>query len=280
MSEQDQAVITEQQVPVETAETPVTTPSGETAKPEVAEVKPVGEVQFTPEQQARVNQLIQERLARDRAKRERELEAEVRRLGQQQQPPKVEQQASDPAAPKRDDFEDYQEYLRADARFVALQAVKADREAQEQAAKQAKEKEAQTTVLQEFDKRREAAVTKYPDFEDVVAVAQTLPISDAAFAAITNLEEGWDLIHYLGTNPAEAHRIYALPPARQAAEVGKLAAKVASAPAPKPASVSRAPAPIEPLAGGVTQVSDKAPDDPDEYKRWHDERERQKRKRT
>lgn len=262
-------VITEV-VPVETAETPVQ-PTGDTAKPEVAEVKPVVEKTFT---QNEVNELIEKRLARDRAKREREQAA-----ARQHVAPVVEQ-PSNPAAPKREAYEDYEGYIEAKAAYVASETVKADREAQDKATRQAKEQEDRSTALKLFDGQMNAALAKYPDFEDAEAIARTLPISDAMFDAMIRLDEGAELVYFLGKNPAEVHRISQLHPTRQAAEVGRLAAKLASTPAPKPASVSQAPEPIEPIGGKTSAASDKPPENPDEYKRWHDDRERAKRKRT
>ncbi len=266
----DEQVVATEVVPVDTAATPVT-PSGDTAKPEVAEQqKPVDEKTFT---QAQVNELIEKRLARDRAKRERELEAEVRRLAQERAP-KVET-PSDPAAPKREDFDSYEDFIRADARYVVRQETQVQREAEKRAQSEAKVKQERESAMQEFGKREAQARQKYPDFEDVLETAKTLPITDTMFDAVTLLEEGWDVVHYLGTHPEEAQRISQLHPTRQAAEVGKLAAKIA-APAPKPASVSRAPEPIDTTRPGGSAVIDKPPDDPDEYKKWHDARERAK----
>ena len=268
--------MTEQQitevVPVETAETPVVL-AGDTAKPEGAEVKPVVEKTFT---QAEVNELVQQRLARDRAKRERELEADVRRLKEQTAPPP--QQASDPAAPKREDFEDYERYIEAKAEHTARNTFKAEREREQRASQEAKATEDRNTAMREFHKRETVAREKYADLDDLLSSPP--PVTSHTFDALMELDEGWDVTYYLWKNPEEAHRISQLSPTRQAAEVGKLAAKVASAPAPKPASVSRAPAPIEPLGGGVTAVSDKPPENPDDFLRWHNERERAKRKRT
>jgi len=213
--------------------------------------------------------------AREGRKRERELEAIARGRVEQ---PKVETPV-DPVAPKRENFEDYESYIRAEARYVADQRFREHVAAQEEAAKAAKEKEERATAQKAFDQRMTAAATKYPDFQDALETAQGLPITDAMFGAMIRLEEGADLVHYFGTHPAEAHRIAQLHPTVQATEIGKLAAKL-PATVSQPASVSKAPEPIEPIGGKTTAVSDNPPSDPEEFKRWHDARERAKRKRA
>ncbi len=268
--------VTEVVVPVETAETPVV-PTGETVTPVAAEVvKPVDERLFT---QAELNAAIEKRLARDRAKRERELEADVRRL-KEREAPVVQQKPADPAAPKREDYPDYEAYIDARAEFVADQRFAKRESEQTKAQQEARARQESEATFSVYAEREAKAKEKYADFDEVVR-DPSLPITDAMFRALVLSDEGPELAYYLGNNRTEAQRIAALPPIAQAREIGKLEAKLAIAPAPpKPASVSKAPAPIEPLSGGVTQVSDKPPDDPDEYKRWHDERERAKRKRA
>ncbi len=263
MNQEVEQVITEE-IPVETAEAPVV-PAGETAKPEGAEVvKPVGEKTFT---QSELNEIVEKRLARERAKRERELEADVRRLKERDAPATV-QTVSDPAAPKREDYADYEVFIREDARYWARQEVKVERAAQAKAEAEAKVKAERDEAVKGFDAQMKKAHEKYPDFQDALEVAQSLPITDAMFTAMTALEEGADLVHYFGTHPDEATRISQLPTTRQAAEVGKLAAKVATLPAPKPASVSRAPEPISPVTGAGTTASDTPPDDPEQFRKW------------
>ena len=262
MSEQEQVVATDV-VPVETAETPVV-PSGETAKPEVAEIKqPVEEKKFT---QAEVNDLLQKRLARERAKRDRELEAEVKALKEHIAPPKAEA-PSNPAAPKREEFESYEDYIRADARYVAREEAKNLREEEARATKQATAQQARQAAMTEFGKRELEARQKYQDFDEALETARTLPISDDMFDAIMEEPQGWDVVHYLGTHPEEVSRIAQLSPKRQATEVGRLAERLsAQAPAPKPASVSQAPEPIDPTRPSTSMVSDKMPTNPDEYR--------------
>lgn len=267
-----------QEVVVETGEAQVEPvekqekPEGETAKPEGAEPQPpVDERKFT---QAELNAVVEKRLAKERARRDREQEAERRLAALERAAPKPVVSA-DPAAPKRESFDDYENYIEAKAAYVAEQKFNGLVTARDKAAKEAKEKEDHATAQKAFDGRMTAAATKYPDFQDALETAQTLPITDAMFGAMIRLEEGADLVHYFGTHPAEAHRIAQLHPTVQATEIGKLAAKL-PATVSQPASVSKAPEPIEPIGGKTSAASDTPPTNPEEFKRWHDARERAK----
>jgi hypothetical protein len=79
----------------------------------------------------------------------------------------------------------------------------------------------------------------------------------AFMQAVTGLDSGADVLQHLGTHPEIAARIMAMPPVRMAVELGRLEARVTTPAPAKP--LSRAPAPIAPLEGGVS------PSEPDIY---------------
>lgn len=74
-----------------------------------------------------------------------------------------------------------------------------------------------------------------------------LQISPAMAAAIVDSDVNTKLAQHLYANPTEAERIFALAPARQAAEIGKLEERLSTVP-----KTSKAPAPIEPIGNGKT----------------------------
>lgn len=76
-----------------------------------------------------------------------------------------------------------------------------------------------------------------------------LPISTSMAEAIVDADSGMQvkLALHLAGNPEEAKRIAGLTPARQAAEIGKLETKLATA-----VKVSKAPDPINPIGNGKT----------------------------
>lgn len=274
MSTEDQI---EQQPDTGSEQPPVETPAaaenaagpGATAAPE-SQPKP-GDITFTPEQQARVNEIVADRLARDRMKREREAaDAEARRAREAPKPP-----AAEEAAPKREDYDDHEEFLRDNARWEARKEVRAELEAREKAQREAKAREEFATSLKTHGDREDQARAKYADYEDV-AYNPRLPITDAMHRAIIHSDDSAELLYYLGHNASDAERISRLHPIAQAAEIGKLSARLtvdpstpSKSPASKPAPVSQAPEPIEPGSskGGMT-VSGKPPTDPNEYRAW------------
>lgn len=95
-----------------------------------------------------------------------------------------------------------------------------------------------------------AGAEKFPDWKESVELlnAAGLMNKDVLDAAMAT-DAGSEVIHHLGTDIEEAQRIAALPPIRMAAELTKLAGKLA---APKQTPISNASAPIRPVSGAVS----------------------------
>jgi hypothetical protein len=164
----------------------------------------------------------------------------------------------EPTPPEFVDPDQYQRDMAAYTRAVAeraakqaLRAADADRDRERIVREQTAAKNAHAAA---WDKRRTAAMEKYPDYVQV-AEADTVPISPAMALTLTSLEHGGDVAYYLGQHLDEAQRIATLPPVMQAVELGKLEVKVMT---PKPPAVSKAADPIKPLtgAGGAQTRSD------------------------
>ena len=100
-------------------------------------------------------------------------------------------------------------------------------------------------LVEAYHEREEDARTKYDDF-DQVAYNPSLKITTVMAQAIQSSDIGPEVAYHLGTNPKEADRISRLAPLAQAREIGRLEAKLASAP-PVVKKVSGAPAPITPV---------------------------------
>lgn len=166
------------------------------------------------------------------------------------------------ARPQREAFDTPDEY---DEALISFSARRAAREAQiewerrqqeregaaqerqraEQAARtQAEQHQAEQQIFADWSTRREAAIEKYPDFEQVAEQHPnvTLPMRDALWLA----EDGPEIAYYLGKHQDEAAAIMRLHPVQQVAAIARLGAKLA---APPPAPVPPPP-PINPLRGG------------------------------
>jgi hypothetical protein len=174
--------------------------------------------------QEEVDALVAKRLAKEQRKWERKL-----------------QQPAAPAAapvpreiPPADQFESVEAYAHALAEKRAAELVQ-QREAHQQ----------QTQVLESHRDREETARDKYDDYEDVVYNPK-LAITPIMAQTIQASDMGPDVAYYLGTNPKEAERIARLPAIAQAKEIGRLEAKIASAPPVK--RTTSAPTPISPVS--------------------------------
>jgi hypothetical protein len=87
--------------------------------------------------------------------------------------------------------------------------------------------------------------------------ARNVRVTEAMAEAILDSDMDVKLVVHLNANPKEASRIAELSPARQAAEIGKLEAKLSTV-TPK---VSKAPPPIDPIGGGKAAVDSLETDD-------------------
>ena len=193
-----------------------------TAEPEVAESTPEV-VEAKTFSQEELDAAIGKRLAREQRKWEREQanrQAETQVLR---------------AAPTAtaDQFESTEAYADALAYQKAEELI-----AKREAAKQ------QSQVLESYHDLEEEARTKYDDFEQV-AYNPKLPVTNVMAETIPSSEIGPELAYYLGSNPKEAERISRMTPLSQAKEIGKIEAKLVSAPPVK--KTTSAPAPISPV---------------------------------
>ena len=198
------------------------TPEVAESTPEVAEnqVEQAGEKKYS---QAEIDAMIGKRLAREQRKWERD---QAQRQSEQQ---------TLRAAPTAtaDQFESTEAYAEALALQKAEELI-----AKREAAKQ------QSQVLESYHDLEEEARTKYDDFEQV-AYNPKLPVTNVMAEAIQSSEIGPELAYYLGSNPKEADRISRMTPLGQAKEIGKIEAKLVSAPPVK--KTTSAPAPISPV---------------------------------
>lgn len=119
-----------------------------------------------------------------------------------------------------------------------------DRRVEEGIARREQERQAQA-VQAEFQRRTAEVRARHPDFEEVIAAASDIPVSDALRESLLRSEHGPDIMYQLASNTAELVRIARLPPLDAAREVGRLEAKLASSTAgpPKPKPAFRPPAP-------------------------------------
>lgn len=225
------------------AEAPV---SGENATPESdASDQQKRAKTFSQEE---VDALIAKRLAREERKRQRE----AQQMQRPAETPPAEAPAAPAGKPAPENFQTTEAYLEALTDWKAKQIVSEQLTDWEQKQREARARNAAQAAQAEYQRREDAARDKHEDFDDVV-YNPALPITDHMAFAIQHSEVGPELAYHLGSHPDETARIARLHPLAQAKELGKLEAKLASAPAPAtPAKPSAAPAPIAPIGGKQT----------------------------
>jgi hypothetical protein len=117
-------------------------------------------------------------------------------------------------APKQDQFEDYDDYMAA----KTVHTMNID-------TAQTRVQEANLYLAETFEERQAIARDKYPDY-DAVAHAPTVSITADMAEVIQSSEYGPEIAYHLGKNPSEARRISMLPVKLQAAELGKMEARL------------------------------------------------------
>lgn len=106
---------------------------------------------------------------------------------------------------------------------------------------------------------------EFQDFDRAVANLQMVGVNREFLELATTSDVGAKLLHHLGTDLDEAARIISLPPVQMARELTKLEIKLGQ-PAAKP--VSKAPAPITPIAGGSAVSKDPSEMTDAEFAKW------------
>lgn len=261
--------IVESNEPATVADEPKTEPEGE-----VAEAKPEGEqvaasVETPEQQEAKKQSKFQRRLDRHKAAAI-EAQTEARLLRERiaaleaAQAPKEQD-----GEPKQEQFEDYNAYVKALARYEAKQEAAATLKAEsEKSAKSAKQETAQQSerkIAEGWVKREREFEAATEDYKDVVTpfVEEELgTFSEGARRLLVESEVGPGLLYHLAKNPDDVERISELSPMRQIVELGKMEDKMQ-----RPAkAVSKAPEPITPVPAGISGSKDPSKMSISEYK--------------
>lgn len=259
------------QPPVPVAPPAPASPSEETsAKPENKAAEGTAKEAETEETPQKRESRRQRQLNRERERRIA-AETELRLYREQQQGRQQPQKEAADDAPRREQFESYEEFIRADARYHAEKAAEERaRKVLEESKKKDSEvsqRETQEKAAKEWNARLEKARDAVEDFDEVCSESEAV-VTQPMAAAIQESDQGALIAYYLAKNPAEAERISKLSPSKQAAAIVGLEEKVAK-PAKKP---SNAPEPIAPV-GRAGAAVDSGPSDKDDVDTWLKKRE-------
>ena len=219
------------------AETPAPEQTGTTAETKQEEVKQE-ERTFS---QSELDAAVAKRIAKERRRFERELRSMV----EQQQRPAPTAPADD--EPKREQFQDYEQYLeaRADhrARKAASEIVQRTMTERAQASAAADISAAAQDVI-------ERGRAEFKDFDEQINSAfdaGVIEMGGALHRALVQSDDGHKLAYHLATHPQEAMRLAQMPAARQLIELGRMSVKLE-----KP--VSAAPTPPKPVQANAGPV--------------------------
>ena len=239
-------------------------PPIETLKPSepepTTEEKPVDTVPDATNLQGDIEALEARRKKAEQAAREAEEKATYWRRQKaqeradyfrgQQKPPETPTTPAQSGPPKVDDFDDYNDFVRAQADF-AVEQKKRQWDA-EQAQKA--ENEARQQKMANLQERINEGFTKYDDFEEI-AMDQTVPITPAVMEILAESEAPADVAYYLGKNRTQAIAISRMTPTAAARAIAKIEAEISANPAPPPKKTTSAPPPIKPLGSGPAAIT-------------------------
>lgn len=215
----------------------------------------------TPKKSRGVQKRIDELTANWRQEqREKEQLLAMLQQMQQQKPEPEPAPQFDPNEPRLDQFEDYDKYVVALAKYEIRKEQEAETSKQKAQAAEQQRRQQEAEFVQKLTDAR----IKYHDF-DYVALDPTVPYSDAMTELVLESEQGADVAYYLGRHKDEALRIAQLDPIKAAREIGKLEVKLSL---PQPKTVTKAPNPASTVGSKDAPVKDPSKMSTDEWIEW------------
>jgi len=223
---------------------------------ETKETKATEEKKQNPKLEKRFSELTKQREeARKEAQRERDqreaLENRLKELEEKVSPKPVEQEN---VKPQPSQFNDAFEYAEALAEWSAEQAILN----REKAEAERKEQEQRQSVIKSWNERLETVKADLPDYDEMIASASDISVSDAIRDAMLESEQGPRILYHLAENPEIAEKLNSLSTVSALREIGKLEARFEAKETPKETpkaetetkpsvARSKAPAPITPI---------------------------------
>ena len=222
---------------------------------ETKETKATEEKKQNPKLEKRFSELTKQREeARKEAQREREareaLENRLKELEVKVNPQPVEQVN---AKPSPSQFNDAFEYAEALAEWSAEQAILN----REKAETERKVQEERSKVIKSWNERLETVKADLPDYDEMIASASDITVSDEIRDAMLESEQGPRILYHLAENPELAEKLNSMSKVSALREIGKLEARFEAKETPKEAKAvaetktsvakSKAPAPISPI---------------------------------
>lgn len=253
--------------PVETTPAPEAAPESQPVQGSETPVATPAPAEVTPQGRENQQSLTIPKWRFDEVNhRAQQAERELAQLRQPQQQP---QPAPEPTAPKPADYETYEDYVRAEARFTAQQearqVLKSERQREQEERRAQDEQTRAQSIHANWSQKANEARTKYPDFDEKLSMAPILhPIAQQV---LKNAQNAGELGYHLASNPDLIARVNGMHPLDMAAELGRIEGKLqgstgqpirkpsAGIPALTPVGAGTKPGNIDPYAT-TTSVED------------------------
>lgn len=233
----------------------------EQAKTTVDEETPAETVTLTKEElQLQKNAIAK----KEREKAERKSQREIQALRAEFEQLKAPQQEVPQGKPTLDKFDSYDEFTEA----LTDWKIEQREVAREQKAKEEEGNKQRTELQKSFASKADKFRAETPDYDDVISEIADVELSEATAISVIESDLAAQLTYYFGQNPDELDRINNLSPLATAREIGKLEAKLSSAPV-KQVKQSTAPDPIKPIgASKATVTPDATKMTDEEWDKW------------
>lgn len=173
------------------------------------------------------------------------------------------------AQPTPDQFTDYQEYIRADARWIARQEAKAlveqTRKTMNEEQQRTAQEQSERQMAASFAQRQREIAKAIPDYEQTMADgAHEINVPNGVFDMIRRMPgtDGHLVAYHMVKTPALADQFFSNPPELHGVLLGQLLATVKGA-----AKVSNAPPPGK-IVRANTGSSSEPPEDTAAYFAW------------
>jgi len=261
-----ETVVDQQPTPVAEQQAQEETASAEEVKPQVESKPPEPDPASETKKalrgvQKRIDELTRARYeAEERGRQEAERARQEAEYWRQQ----AEQAKQQIGPPRADQYQDYEQFLQAQAAFQAQKVVEERIQAERKAAWEVQQRQQQAYAQQQAQQAYQAqlqtrlaeAEKKFPDFIEKVTSPELPGMQGTpAFGAILESDLGPEVMYYLANNPARAHQIVSLSPINQVREIGRIEASLSTG-----KSVSQAPPPpasVSAQSGTATKAPDK-----------------------
>lgn len=212
----------------------------------------------------------QPRKAKGAEHRKAELAAEIQSLLKQRQELRQElegraatQESPDATPeleePSSDDYETYEDYIKALGQFSAKQELAKQQKAQQEARRQEEEQKREEAIKQTWTKRVEDASKRIPDLAEAMIAARDKKIArnSTMDGFVLDSDHGPELLYTLFKNPEEAARIASLEPYATVREMHNLELSI-SGKAPKQKTYTTASPPPSEISGNNAAPLDEA----------------------